>query len=151
MVGIYKITNPKGEVYIGQSIDIERRLKQYKYCRKGQRKLYKSISFYGYENHKKEVLTICDINDLNIKEIYYQKKYDSIKNGLNCEYARLTSKYKRIDKSLRNYKKPYSINITMDDKTHDKAKQISKNVLGKVNVSGLFTFWINNYKDEPTN
>ena len=44
-----------------------------------------------------------------------------------------------------------NVNVSMDDKTHDKAKQISKNVLGKVNVSGLFTFWINNYKDESTN
>lgn len=30
MIGIYKITNPNGKVYIGQSIDLERRLYYYK-------------------------------------------------------------------------------------------------------------------------
>ena len=29
MIGIYKITSPSGKVYIGQSIDIERRWKKY--------------------------------------------------------------------------------------------------------------------------
>ena len=38
--GIYKITNPKGKVYIGQSIDIYKRFKSYKYSGfKMQRKL----------------------------------------------------------------------------------------------------------------
>lgn len=40
-----------------------------------------------------------------------------------------------------------NVNVSMDDKTHDKAKEISNKVLGKVNVSGLFTYWINNYKE----
>ena len=30
IVGIYKITNPKGKVYIGQSVDIERRFFRYR-------------------------------------------------------------------------------------------------------------------------
>jgi predicted GIY-YIG superfamily endonuclease len=30
MIGIYKITNPEKEVYIGQSTDIEKRFKTYK-------------------------------------------------------------------------------------------------------------------------
>ena len=30
MIGIYKITNPNGKVYIGQSVDIEKRLSNYK-------------------------------------------------------------------------------------------------------------------------
>jgi hypothetical protein len=30
IVGIYKITSPSGKVYIGQSINIERRIKEYK-------------------------------------------------------------------------------------------------------------------------
>ncbi len=30
MIGIYKITNPEGKIYIGQSIDIDRRFKEYK-------------------------------------------------------------------------------------------------------------------------
>lgn len=30
IIGIYKITNPKGKSYIGQSINIYRRFKEYK-------------------------------------------------------------------------------------------------------------------------
>lgn len=30
MVGIYKITNPKGRIYIGQSVNIEQRKQNYK-------------------------------------------------------------------------------------------------------------------------
>jgi len=29
-IGIYKITSPSNKIYIGQSINIERRIKQYK-------------------------------------------------------------------------------------------------------------------------
>ena len=45
MIGIYKITNPKEKVYIGQSIDIEKRWKRYYYtlnC-KSQTALYRSL------------------------------------------------------------------------------------------------------------
>jgi len=146
MIGIYKITNPEGKVYIGQSVDIEHRLKRYKYCKRGQRKLYESISYYGYENHKKEILIICDVNDLNEKELFYQKKYNSVENGLNCEYTNLTSNYNRPKMGFKNYKKPYSISATIDDETHEKAKTISKNLFGKVNVSGLISYLINDYK-----
>jgi len=30
MIGVYKITSPTGKVYIGSSIDIEKRIKHYK-------------------------------------------------------------------------------------------------------------------------
>jgi len=41
-----------------------------------------------------------------------------------------------------------TISITTDDQTHEKAKQISKEILGKQNVSGLFTYLIHNYDKE---
>jgi excinuclease UvrABC nuclease subunit len=31
MVGIYKITNPNGKVYIGQAINIDKRIQKYKW------------------------------------------------------------------------------------------------------------------------
>lgn len=53
MVGIYKIENPIGEVYIGQSLNIEKRWSYYRQrnC-KNQSKIYKSLLDYGVENHK---------------------------------------------------------------------------------------------------
>ena len=48
--GIYKITNPNGKVYIGQSIDIDKRWNKYKVknC-KPQIRLYNSLNKYGGE------------------------------------------------------------------------------------------------------
>jgi len=51
VIGIYKITNPKGRVYIGQSINIEKRLSNYKkFNCKSQPKLHLSFVKYLYHN-----------------------------------------------------------------------------------------------------
>ena len=88
MVGIYKITNPKNAIYIGQSIDIEFRFNSYKKLRcENQTKLYHSLKKYGFENHKFEIITECDIDQLNNLERYYQDLYNVLDNkfGLNCK------------------------------------------------------------------
>ena len=89
MVGIYKITNPKGKVYIGKSIDINKRLTYYKYYshRKTQHKLNNSISKYGFENHILEIIEECDESKLNEKEIFWIEYYNSVEYGLNLMYG----------------------------------------------------------------
>ncbi len=89
MVGIYKITNPKGRVYIGKSINVEKRFEYYKYQgqRKTQHKLNNSISKYGFENHILEVIEECDESKLNEREIYWIDYYNSVENGLNLMYG----------------------------------------------------------------
>ena len=86
MIGIYKITSPSKKVYIGQSVDIEKRFLQYKKLNcKSQSIIYRSLLKYGYEKHKFEILCECDINELNEKERYYQDAYCVLgKGGLNC-------------------------------------------------------------------
>mgnify|MGYP003648967643 CR=1 FL=1 len=97
MIGIYKITSPTGKVYIGQSIEIEKRFKRYRLMHtsiKSQIKLYNSFNKHGVENHLFEVILECKINELNNNERYYQDLFNVISvNGLNC---RLT---KSLDKS----------------------------------------------------
>lgn len=56
MIGIYKITNPNNAIYIGQSIDLNRRIRNYKKVSKDQTYLFNSINKYGYENHKFEII-----------------------------------------------------------------------------------------------
>ena len=95
MIGIYKITNPNGKIYIGQSRDLEKRKLQYskylkRYCR--QLKLVNSINKYGWESHNFEVIEYCDFDFLNIRERYWQEYYDSIENGLNCLYTKTLEK-----------------------------------------------------------
>ena len=86
MIGIYKITNPKDKVYIGQTIDFERRVYQYKMLNcKEQPKLYNSLKKYDFENHKIELIYQCDIDSLTFFERYYQETYKSTENNnLNC-------------------------------------------------------------------
>lgn len=57
VIGIYKIINPKGKVYIGQSWNILERKRIYngKHC-KLQQKLYNPILKYGWENHIFEII-----------------------------------------------------------------------------------------------
>ena len=84
MVGIYKITNPKGKMYIGQSINIEKRFEHYKRlaCEQ-QRKIYNSLKKYGPENHQFEIIEECKVEDLNIREIYWINHFNSLNEGLN--------------------------------------------------------------------
>ena len=49
MIGIYKITNPKGKIYIGQSTNIEERWeKGHKYSSGWGVKLKNSLNKYGW-------------------------------------------------------------------------------------------------------
>lgn len=86
MIGIYKITNPKGRVYIGQSKDIDKRFNDYRNGCPKQKRLHSSILKYGYQNHTFNIIEECDLDNLNKRERYWQDFYDVIgKNGLNCK------------------------------------------------------------------
>lgn len=81
--GIYKIENPKGSVYIGQSKNVEERLDRYKklQCCKFQLLLYRSFLKYGIENHTFEILEKGEFTkeDLNKLEKEYIIKYNSFR------------------------------------------------------------------------
>ncbi len=85
--GIYKITNPNGKVYIGQSVWIERRFWAYKKRNAPkQYKLDKSFKKYGVENHIFEMIEECLVELLNERERHYQDFFECItrEKGLNC-------------------------------------------------------------------
>lgn len=86
MTGIYKITSITNKIYVGQSIDIERRKNAYRLlCCKDQPALYNSLLKHGFENHTFEVIEECSIELLNERERHYQELYNSVNNGLNCK------------------------------------------------------------------
>lgn len=88
-IGIYKIINPKGKIYIGKSKNIELRFNSYYklYHCSQQRKLYNSLKKYNPENHIFEIIKECDVDDLNQYEIQYIKYYNSVKQGLNLTHG----------------------------------------------------------------
>lgn len=136
MIGIYKITNPKGKIYIGQSVNIKKRFKQYMAlsCEK-QIHLYNSFVKYGFESHLLEIIEVCDISELNTRERYWQDYYFVIgKLGLNCKlthtndksgvYSELTKK--NISEAIRKANKLNPI-------TDEQRRKISIRVAGKGN------------------
>lgn len=80
------ITSPSGKVYIGQSINIEKRLIKYRnlHC-KEQTRLYNSLKKYGFENHLFEMIVQCKQEELNDLEILYIDLHKSFNSefGLN--------------------------------------------------------------------
>jgi group I intron endonuclease len=91
---IYKITSPKNRVYIGQTINLQRRITAYKRndC-KGQKRLINSLITYGFDNHIFEVIENCNDELLNERERYYQDLYDVLsKKGLNCKLTATNEK-----------------------------------------------------------
>jgi len=88
MITIYKITNPVGKVYIGQTKNLRLRLNLYrKLCCKPQRKLYNSLKKYGFNNHIIDIIEEVNINSADEREIYWIKYFQcyhyDINRGLN--------------------------------------------------------------------
>jgi group I intron endonuclease len=89
IIGIYKITSPSNKIYVGQSINIEKRWKVYKHisCKK-QVKLYNSLLKYKPENHIFELIEECSLEQLNEHEVYWKQHYINLlgwENMLFCE------------------------------------------------------------------
>lgn len=67
--GIYKFTNLiNGKIYIGQSVDIDRRLKEHK--RRDEQRIDKAIKKYGFENFNFEIIELCSPDKLDELENY---------------------------------------------------------------------------------
>lgn len=75
MIGIYKITNPFNQSYIGQSMDIEKRFEQHKLSISSNYHLSLSFKKHGIDNHLFEVIEECDLKELFEKERHYLSFY----------------------------------------------------------------------------
>lgn len=87
-IGIYKIKNIlNGKVYIGQSVDIEKRwsthIAELKNNYHYNIHLQSAWNKYGEENFEFSIVEECGADRLNQCEIYWISKFDSYKNGYN--------------------------------------------------------------------
>lgn len=132
MTGIYKITNPKGRVYIGQAIDIVKRFYHYfnlTTAVKEQPKIYNSLKKYGVENHRFEIIELCDVDELNLIERKYQDLFEVIgRNGLNCVLTEANDLPKRLSQETKNKISDSNMGRVASDETRQK---ISKSNMGK--------------------
>jgi hypothetical protein len=77
---IYKITNPEGCIYVGQTISPKKRTYQYKRVLNTscQPKISESILKYGWGNHQFEIIEKCHSSvKANTREIFWIKKLNS--------------------------------------------------------------------------
>jgi hypothetical protein len=126
MITIYKITNPKGKIYIGQTKDYRKRLNLYRilHC-KTQQKLYNSLKKYGFNNHIFEVVEEVDNKIADEREQYWIKHFKCYwkdeNKGLNLNRGGNRPKFtkeskEKLSKAIlgsKNYraKKLYQYNI----------------------------------------
>lgn len=102
--GIYKIVNPSNRVYVGQSIDIRRRILSYYHPKGGyvQIRLKASFNKYGLDLHTFVILEECDESLLNDRERYWQEYYNVLsKKGLNCKLTETASKSGKLSKETK--------------------------------------------------
>lgn len=100
-MGIYKITSPSNKVYIGQSVNIEKRFTSYKrmYVKnQKQTKLYRSFLKHGVINHTFELIYECLESELNHYERHYQELFDCLNGGLNCVLTKTNDKSGKVSK-----------------------------------------------------
>lgn len=88
MIGIYKYQNKiNGKIYIGQSIDIDRRYKQHLYDANNRPDrgcgVDLAIKKYGIDNFDFSIIEECPISLLDERERYWIAYYDSYNNGYN--------------------------------------------------------------------
>lgn len=124
--GIYKITSPSNKIYIGQSIDIDKRFKDYKSLKsKLQRLLHRSFLKYGVDNHIFEIVEECSIDSLNQRERYWQEYYNVLDTtkGLNLKYTETNDRTGLLSEES---KKKVSIGNTGKIRTAEHKNKISK-------------------------
>lgn len=87
-IGIYKIKNLfNGKIYIGQSVDIEKRWSTHKAELKHNHHhnihLQSAWNKYGEDNFEFSIIEICNSDQLNQREIYWISEFNSCENGYN--------------------------------------------------------------------
>ena len=103
MIGIYKITSPTDKIYIGQSVDIDKRWYVYTLLQcKSQPKLYNSFLKHGVKKHIFEVVEECSIEELNKLERKWQEVYNVVGvKGLNCVLAESDTVKKKLGEEVK--------------------------------------------------
>lgn len=116
---VYRIINPLGKIYVGSTLNYQRRFNQYKSMKKSSQTLIlNSILQYGFENHKMELILECNIDE----RFYYENKIGFennvlSENGLNVLLPKINKNQNcmRIENRLKQ--SIYSLNY-LTNNTH---------------------------------
>lgn len=134
---IYKYTSPSNKVYIGQTINEEKRKrehKDYSYSNRDNMPFHAAIRKYGFESFLYEVVyegffntTEESTKKLNEMEQYFIKKYDSYNTGYNATKGGDSVRgYKWTEKARENHSKR-----VYKPHTEETKRSISETLTGK--------------------
>ena len=126
MIGIYKITNKEnGKSYIGQSVNIERRLQEH--IRRDKQYIDMAIQKYGSQNFTFETIEECDIDNLDEREEYWTLYYNSIApNGYNIGVVKSNSIGENNSMSKLTNADIITIRQCYRDKVFDSAAELAR-------------------------
>ena len=134
---IYKIVNDiNDKVYIGKTeFNIEKRFKEH--CKDSQKRyenrpLYKAMNKYGIEHFSIEKIEEC--NNLEEREIYWIKYYNSFENGYNATLGGDGKSYIDYNILIDLFLKGFNITEIANKTGHDKG-YISQILKEKGNIS----------------
>lgn len=130
MIGVYKIVNPEGKIYIGGSNNIKRRFGEYRRlsCKK-QYKLYESFLKFGVSSHIFETIFECSLEELAKFETFYGLKYNVLtKEGLNLSLPKEEFVYGGHSQETKNKIGKSRVGKKHSDKTRAK---MSKSLQGR--------------------
>ena len=151
-IGIYKITSPSNRIYVGSSIDIGKRFKDYTClnCR-SQRKLFLSFKKYGVNTHLFEIIEECGRDVLLERELHYGQIYDVLNNGLNCKLPKNGEVFISVSNETRekqssamkgrNVGKPnkfYVLRKLNEEQVNDIRKLLIENKLTQLEIANFF-------------
>lgn len=101
---IYKITSPSGRIYIGSTLNFERRKKEYQ---KGklisQHKVRASLNKYGFDKHIIEIINECDEKERFKKEYEYGILFNVLDKylGLNLKLPKVEDSISYSEETLQ--------------------------------------------------
>lgn len=89
--GIYKYTNKiNGHIYIGQAVDIKARIRGHRFSanhpedKDASMPIHRALRKYGEKNFDIKILEECSCQELDDRERYWVKYYNSYLNGYNA-------------------------------------------------------------------
>lgn len=137
---IYKITNLiTKKIYIGQRCSDISPEKDFRYLGSGV-VIGRSKKKHGIENFKKEIIEICEIAELDSKEVFWIKEFDSMnqKVGYNlCEGGNGPKGYKHSLESIEaNRKRNIGRKLSLETIEKIRVGNTGK-LLSKENIEGI--------------
>lgn len=112
--GIYKYENKiNKKIYIGQSVNIEKRYRQHLYCAensiKNKMAIDRAIEKYGIDNFDFSIVEECRVEDLDDREKYWIAYYNSYKTGYNNTIGGLSLKGSDHPRAILNEQQVWEI------------------------------------------